>query len=144
MTPMLRRYVGGDQRPPRHGWSPCWRHIGRPPSVVGAPRRRNREAIMATFILYLNWTEQGIKNAKDAPKRGQVTRAMAEKLGGRLLSAYITSGQHDVVLTVELPNGEAAAKLALGIGATGNARTATVRAYSVEEFAKLSGEIPAV
>jgi uncharacterized protein with GYD domain len=34
---------------------------------------------------------------------------MAEKLGGKLLSAYVTTGQYDVALTLEMPNGEAMA-----------------------------------
>ena len=37
---------------------------------------------------------------------------MAEKLGGKLLSAYVTTGQYDVALTLEMPNGEAMAKFA--------------------------------
>ena len=36
----------------------------------------------------------------------QVAKHMAENLGGKLLSAYVTTGQYDVVATVEMPNGE--------------------------------------
>jgi uncharacterized protein with GYD domain len=67
---------------------------------------------------------------------------MAEKLGGRLLSAYVTTGQYDVVLAVELPNGEAMVKFASAIAGSGNARTTTVRGYSPDEFSKLVAEAP--
>ena len=92
---------------------------------------------MPTFICFLNWTDQGAKNAKDSSKRYQASKDMAEKLGGKLLSAYVTTGQYDVVLTVEMPNGEAMVKFVSAISATGNARTTTVRAYTPDEFSKL-------
>lgn len=97
---------------------------------------------MATFICFLNWTDQGAKAAKDSGKRHQAARNMAEKLGGKLISTYVTTGQYDVVATVEMPNGEAMAKLAAAIMQSGNARTTTVRAYSPEEFGKLAAEAP--
>ncbi len=97
---------------------------------------------MPTFICFLNWTDQGAKAAKDADKRAQAARSMAEKLGGKLLSGYVTTGQYDVVVTLEMPNGEAMVKFASGISAAGNARTTTVRAYTPDEFSKLAAEAP--
>ena len=97
---------------------------------------------MPTFICFLNWTDQGAKNAKDSPKRAQAARSVAEKLGGKVLSAYVTTGQYDVVATLEMPNGEAMVKFASAISASGNARTTTVRAYPPEEFGKLAAEAP--
>ena len=97
---------------------------------------------MPTFICFLNWTDQGAKAAKDADKRAQAARSMAEKLGGKLLSGYVTTGQYDVVVTLEMPNGEAMVKFASAISAAGNARTTTVRAYTPDEFSKLAAEAP--
>jgi len=99
---------------------------------------------MPTFICFLNWTDQGAKSAKDSTKRHQASKAMAEKLGGRLLSAYVTTGQYDVVVTLEMPNGEAMVKFAAALSASGNARTTTVRGYSPDEFSKLVAEAPAM
>ena len=67
---------------------------------------------------------------------------MAEKLGGKLISAYVTTGQYDVVATLEMPNGEAMVKFASAISGTGNARTTTVRGYTPDEFSKLVAEVP--
>src|SRR5215510_6715245 len=97
---------------------------------------------MPTFICFLNWTDQGAKNAKDASKRYQAGRSAAEKLGGKLLSSYVTTGHYDVVVTLEMPNGEAMVKFASAISGSGNARTTTVRAYLPDEFSKLAGEAP--
>jgi len=97
---------------------------------------------MITFICFLNWTDQGAKNAKDAGKRSQAAKAMIEKLGGRLLSVYITTGDYDVVATLEMPDGEAMLKYVSAISASGNARTTTVRAFTPEEFSKLAAEAP--
>jgi len=99
---------------------------------------------MPTFICFLNWTDQGAKNAKDAVNRYQRSKAMVEKLGGRLLSAYVTTGQFDVVVTVEMPSGEAMLKYVNAISASGNARTTTVRGYTPEEFSKLAAEAPSM
>jgi uncharacterized protein with GYD domain len=97
---------------------------------------------MPTFICFLNWTDQAVKNVKDSNKRYQASKAMAEKLGGKLLSSYVTTGQYDVVATLEMPNGEAMVKLVSALIASGNARTTTVRAYTPDEFSRLAAEAP--
>jgi uncharacterized protein with GYD domain len=97
---------------------------------------------MPTFICFLNWTDQGAKNTKDLSKRYQAGKNVAEKLGGKLLSAYVTTGQYDVVVTVDMPSGEAMAKLVVALAATGNARTTTVRAFTPDEFSKIAADAP--
>ena len=97
---------------------------------------------MPTFLCFLNWTDQGAKNAKDANKRFQASKSLAEKLGGKLQHAYVTTGQYDVVLTLDMPNGVAMAKFASAISGSGNARTTTVRGYAPDEFSKLVAGAP--
>jgi uncharacterized protein with GYD domain len=101
------------------------------------------EFIMPTFICLLNWTDQGAKTAMDAGKRYQASKVLAEKLGGKLLTSYIATGQYDVIATLDMPDGQAMVKFAVA-SASGNARTTTVRAYSPEEFAKLVAEAPSM
>jgi uncharacterized protein with GYD domain len=67
---------------------------------------------------------------------------VAEQLGGRILSGYVTTGHYDVVITAEMPSGDAMVKFATAISGSGNARTTTVRAFMPEEFAKLASEAP--
>ena len=97
---------------------------------------------MPTFICLLNWTDQGAKNAKDAVKREQASRSIAQKLGGKLLSAYVTTGQYDAIVTLDMPSGEAMVQFASAAAATGNLRTTTVRAFTAEEFSRLAAEAP--
>ena len=58
---------------------------------------------MPTFMCFLNWTDQAAKALKDAPKRYEATKSLVTKLGGRLVCAYVTTGQYDVALVVEMP-----------------------------------------
>lgn len=97
---------------------------------------------MPTFMCFLNWTDQGAKGVKDAVARSEATKDLIAKLGGRLVCGYVTTGQYDVVLTVEMPNGDAMTKLAVALSSRGNVRTTTVRAFSPEEFGKLAAEAP--
>jgi uncharacterized protein with GYD domain len=100
------------------------------------------EVFMPTFMCFLNWTDQGARAVKEAPKRYEATKAIVDKLGGRLVSAYVTTGQYDVVLTLDMPNGDAMTKFAVSLTSSGNARTTTVRAFPPEEFGKLAAEAP--
>jgi uncharacterized protein with GYD domain len=97
---------------------------------------------MPTFMCFLNWTDQAAKALKDAPKRYEATKSLVAKLGGRLICGYVTTGQYDVALVVEMPNGDAMTQLAVAITSSGNARTTTVRAFAPEEFGKLAAEAP--
>ena len=94
------------------------------------------------FMCYLNWTEQGARAMKDAPKRYEASRAIIEKLGGRIVSAYVTTGQYDVALTLDMPSGDAMTQYVVSLSALGNARTTTVRAWTPEEFGKIAAEAP--
>ena len=55
---------------------------------------------------------------------------------------YLTSGEHDLVAFLETPNGDNVAKFALAIGALGNVRSRTARAWTEPEFHKLVSELP--
>ena len=95
---------------------------------------------MQTFICFVNWTNEGVKSAKDAPQRTEAVRALAKKLGGQVVGAYITTGQFDVVGIFEMPDGDAMIKLVTALNAKGTVRTNTVRAFTPEEFGKLAAE----
>jgi len=58
---------------------------------------------MPTFILSLNWTDQGIRSVKDAPKRAQAARELAKTLGVEIKEVYLTSGDDDLLVIVDTP-----------------------------------------
>ena len=94
------------------------------------------------FILSMNFTEQGIRTIKDAPKRAQMAREIAKKVGVEIKQVYLTSGDSDLVAMIETPNGDNMAKFALALSSQGNVRTRTARAWSLEEYQKLVAELP--
>ncbi len=94
------------------------------------------------FILSLNFTDQGVRGIKDAPKRAQAARDLAKKVGVEIKQVFMTTGDSDLVLMVETPNGDNVLKFAMALGMQGNVRTRTARAWSMEEFQKLVSELP--
>jgi hypothetical protein len=52
---------------------------------------------MPTFMMSLNFTDQGIRNIKDAPKRAEAARDLAKKLGVEVKHLYLTAGESDLV-----------------------------------------------
>jgi uncharacterized protein with GYD domain len=97
---------------------------------------------MPLFIVTLNWTDQGIRTVKDSPKRAQAARELARKVGVEIKQFYLTSGESDLLVIVESPNGDNVAKLAMALGSQGNIRTKTVRAWTEAEYEKLISELP--
>ncbi|HEX5795007.1 MAG TPA: GYD domain-containing protein [Geminicoccaceae bacterium] len=89
---------------------------------------------MASYILLTQWTDQGIKNAKGAPKRQQDAREMAKKFGVEWKSVYMTMGAYDFVMTIEAPDDAAVAKFVLSLCALGNVRTTTLKAFTETEY----------
>ena len=97
---------------------------------------------MPTFIITLSWTEQGIRNVKDAPKRTAAARELGKKVGVELKHLYLTTGESDLLAIVEAADGANVAKFCMAIGSMGNARTKTVRAWPEAEFMKIISDLP--
>jgi len=97
---------------------------------------------MPLFITTINWTDQGIKTIKDSPKRAQAARELAKTMGVEIKEVYLTSGESDLIAILDAPNGDNVAKLAMVLGAQGNIRTKTVRAWTEAECTKLVSELP--
>jgi len=96
---------------------------------------------MATYLVLWNWTEQGIHNFKESPKRVEAFKQLAEKHGGKLLQFLYTLGKYDGAAIVEAPNDEAFLKVALALGSLGNVRTTTLKAWTASEAAKVINQV---
>ena len=94
------------------------------------------------FMLSMNFTEQGIRGIKDAPKRAQQARDLAKKMGCEIKQIYLTTGDFDLVAMLEAPDGDSMAKFVMALGMIGNVRTRTARAWPAEEFMKLVAQLP--
>jgi uncharacterized protein with GYD domain len=97
---------------------------------------------MPTFMLSMKFTEQGIRNIKDAPKRAAAARELAKKVGVEIKQVYLTTGDSDIVAFVETTNGDNMAKFALALSSSGNLSTRTGRAWTEAEYLKLVSELP--
>ena len=96
---------------------------------------------MPTFIITMNWTEQGIRNVKDATKRAAQAREIAKKFAVEIKQTYLTNGEADFISIVESASGDNIAKFCMQIGALGNVRTRTARAWPESEYHKLISEL---
>ena len=92
---------------------------------------------MPTYITLASFTDQGVRNAKDSIKRAEAFKKMAKKHGATVKDLMWTLGQYDIVVTLEAPDAATVTALNLSIGALGNVRTQTMRAFSAAEMAKV-------
>jgi uncharacterized protein with GYD domain len=88
---------------------------------------------MPTYIILGNLTDQGIRNVKDSPKREDAFRKLCEKMGAKVKDAYRTMGRYDVAAIVDAPDDVAINALVYSLGALGNLRTETLRAFTRQE-----------
>ena len=89
---------------------------------------------MPTYIALMNWTDQGIRSAKETVQRRDQADALAERHGVRIEQVYWTVGPYDIVTIIETPDDESATAMLLELGTGGNLRTTTLRAYDREEM----------
>lgn len=92
---------------------------------------------MAKYILLVNWTDQGVRNVKDSPKRLEAARKLAETAGAKLGDFYMTMGGYDMVVHLEASDDAAVAKFVLNLAGAGNVRTQTLKAFSEDEYRKI-------
>ena len=94
---------------------------------------------MATYLMLLNWTDQGIRNIKESPKRMDAAKKLATDFGGEIKTVYMTQGNFDLALVAEMPNDEKTASFVLKLGSLGNVRTTTLKASSEDDYRKITG-----
>ena len=96
---------------------------------------------MATYCVLATFTEQGVRNAKDSPKRAEAFKEMAKKSGATVKDLYWAQGQYDVVTILEAPDDLTVTSLSLSLGALGNIRTQTLRAFSAADMQGIIGKM---
>jgi uncharacterized protein with GYD domain len=96
---------------------------------------------MATYIALSNFTDQGIRSVKDTTKRADAVKDAAKKFGANMTQIYWTLGHYDLVAIIEAPDDKSATAFTLAIGAAGNIRTETLRAFTKEEMNGILGKM---
>jgi len=89
---------------------------------------------MATYVVLIDWTQQGVVNFKDSVDRYEAARGSFEKLNVTFRDTYWTLGGHDLVAILDAPDEETLAAALLILSSQGNLRTTTLRAFSADEM----------
>ena len=96
---------------------------------------------MATFIINIKFTQQGIKDIDHTTKRAATFKAEAKKMGAKVKELYWILGDHDGLLILEAPDEETATAAILHLGAMGNVHTTTCRAFTAAEIDKIVAKV---
>jgi uncharacterized protein with GYD domain len=97
---------------------------------------------MPTYVTLMKFTDQGAKDIKNAPERIERAFKGLEAMGGKIVDFYVTMGEYDYVAIAEGPSDEVALTYLMGLGADGNVRTTTLKAFKREDFVKLVKKLP--
>ena len=89
---------------------------------------------MPVYINLINYTDQGLRNIKKSANRADGARQMAEELGGEVRQFYLTMGNYDIVAITEFPDDATAVTFVLRIGALGNVKATTLKAFQEDAF----------
>ena len=89
---------------------------------------------MPTYIVLGTFTDQGIRNVKDTPKRASAVKEAAKKFGASVRNLYWTLGAYDIVTVVDAPDDQSVAALLFSIGSLGNVRTQSLKAFEADEL----------
>ena len=93
---------------------------------------------MPTYIVLMKLTDQGIKAIKSGPQRARDNAKLMEKMGSKMTGFYLTMGEYDYIAIGDFPNDEIAGALVLRLNASGLIKTTTLKAFTLEEFEKMS------
>jgi uncharacterized protein with GYD domain len=97
---------------------------------------------MPIYISLMKFTDQGIKDIKEAPKRAEQLVQGLEAMGGKLLGLYFTMGEYDYVGIAEAPSDEVALTFLMTMGKAGNVKTTTLKAFKLEELKAIVNKLP--
>jgi uncharacterized protein with GYD domain len=96
---------------------------------------------MPHYVVLIRWTDQGVRNVKESPKRAEAARKLAEAEGGKL-TLYYTMGRYDIVGIAEARDDETMNRIMLRIAMQGNVRTETLKAMPEADATKIIGKLP--
>ena len=89
---------------------------------------------MPNFVMLANFTDQGVRTAKETTKRYEAFKELARKSGVTIKDIYWTLGHLDIVAICEAPDDETITAGMLSLASGGNVRTHTLMAFSRGEM----------
>ena len=90
---------------------------------------------MPKFLVAASYTQEGFAGVqgKGGSSRRDAIEHMVGEMGGRLESLHFSFGEQDVYVIVDVPDNEAAAAVAMAVGASGAAQTTTIVLLTPEQ-----------
>jgi uncharacterized protein with GYD domain len=92
---------------------------------------------MPTYVHLFNWTDQGIRTFRETVDRVAAAESMLAKLGVHIKDIYWTQGPYDIIAVTESPDEETGIGALLALGAQGNVRSVTLRAFDRDEMSRV-------
>lgn len=79
---------------------------------------------MAQFLVEVAYTSEAWANLVKSPQdRSQVVQSAIEKLGGKIERSWLSFGEYDTVVVVEMPDSVSAAAFSMAVSAGGSCKT---------------------
>jgi len=90
---------------------------------------------MPSYLVQVSYTSEALSALIAKPQnRAEVVGKTVERLGGKVAGAWLSFGDYDTIVVVDLPNNMSAAAFALAISAGGSCKTVkTTPLISAEE-----------
>jgi uncharacterized protein with GYD domain len=92
---------------------------------------------MSTYVMLIKWTEQGMRQVRDSPKRLDTAKNALKEMGGEFKAFYMTMGEYDLIGIYEAPDDAIAARFTLILGMLGNVRTTTLKAFPERAYREI-------
>ena len=97
---------------------------------------------MAKFISLMKYTATGIENVKESPDRLDAFKQLCKSMKATVEESYLTMGRYDLILIVDAPDPETAAKIMLTVTSKGAISTETFPVFPEKEYRKIISELP--
>jgi uncharacterized protein with GYD domain len=90
---------------------------------------------MSSYLIQVSYTVESVASLiKDPQNRTEAVRKSIKKLGGKLVGLWLSFGDSDVVVIVDMPDNVSAAAMALAVAGSGTARSVkTTPLLSIDE-----------
>lgn len=88
---------------------------------------------MPMFVVLGKFTEKGAQNVRNIRQGAKENMERGQRLGIKNHGWFMTQGEYDIVVIAEAPDAETMLAQAAGVAGTGNTRTETLRAFTLDE-----------
>jgi uncharacterized protein with GYD domain len=92
---------------------------------------------MVRYLALISYTEKGLTEIKDAPKRAAEFRQRVADAGGNMIGVYWATGAFDGCVLFETPDAQTGAAVLLGLGKLGYVRTQSMQIFDESEFKEI-------